>query len=311
MGNARDELREVAAARTARSGLERQLQAMLARRGETRQRVSGAEAALAAEARDVAKLESFSLTKVWASLRGTDLDDLQRERAEVQAAQYALAEARQMLADHDASVADLEGRLAAFGDLDARHSRALAAREHEMRAGDGAAEALDQVAERRGALHAEVVELQQAIEASVHADAALAAAEECLDSASGWATYDTFFGGGMIADLVKHDRMNKAADLIRRADRALAELGAELADVGMAAAGDLGIDDFSRALDIWFDNIFTDWAVRDRVVAAAQRVQQLRAGIAGIHTDLTARLIAARARDADLVAEHERLLAAD
>ncbi|WP_435746363.1 hypothetical protein [Nocardioides sp. SYSU DS0663] len=55
--------------------------------------VTGARARLVAESPDVARLETFSPTRIWAGLRGSREVDLDRERAEEQAAEYAVAQA--------------------------------------------------------------------------------------------------------------------------------------------------------------------------------------------------------------------------
>ncbi|MFV0320672.1 MAG: hypothetical protein ACK5IN_10025 [Microbacterium sp.] len=304
----RETLRNSARERAQRDGLVRQIEAVAGRREAVRQRVAAAEAALASEERDVARLESFSLTKVWATLRGTEHDDLQRERAEADAARYTLAQARALFDAEERHLASLTAQHDRLGDLDARHAAALEARAAEVRAGDAAPPRLDEMLEQRGRVQAELVELQQALGAAGHAQSVLAEAAARLDSADGWATYDTFFGGGLVADLVKRGHMDKAAELIRKADRALAELGAELADVGIAAIGDLQLDGLVHAFDVWFDSFFADLAVRDRIRSAVARVQELRAGIAAVRTDLSARIVGATARDAELAAEYERLL---
>ncbi|MFE5294497.1 hypothetical protein ACFQ8T_20135 [Isoptericola sp. NPDC056618] len=172
--------------------------------------LADARASLADEAADVARLESLSLARVWAGLRGDRAQRLDAERAEQQAAEYVAATAQ---ARRDAA-------------------------EREVRA----------------------------------VDAGLAAAEVELRGADGWSTYDTFFDGGMLASMVKHDTMDRAAGLLREADGALRHLTVELGDLGEQGVGGVGVDGLTRTLDVWFDTIFTDWSVRNRIAEARDRV---------------------------------------
>ncbi|WP_101523545.1 hypothetical protein [Nocardioides houyundeii] len=124
---------------------------------------------------------------------------------------------------------------------------------------------LTEMASRQGALDAELVQLDEALTAADTAQRALGEAARELGSAGDWTTYDTFLGGGVFADLAKHHRLDRAGALMRHADAALRHLAAELADVQVAAVGEVGVPELTRTLDIWFDNIFSDWAVRDRI----------------------------------------------
>ena len=82
-------LADLARDRTAREGLEAQLVVARQRLEDTEQRAAAAVDALAGELADVDRLESMSMTRILAGLRGRRDTDLDRERSEAQAAQYA------------------------------------------------------------------------------------------------------------------------------------------------------------------------------------------------------------------------------
>lgn len=294
-----------------RDGLVSQLEVARARRDAAQERIRVARAALADEAADVEALESLSLTRVLAGLAGRRTTDLDRERAELAAAQYVVAEAEARAAADEREVLSLHARLSRFGDLESRRATLLADREAEVTA-DPAAGAttarLVALSERIGDLEARAQQVAEADAAGRAAWEALQQAARLLGSAGSWATYDTFLGGGLVGDLVKHDRLDRAAQLMREADAALGRLAAELADVGIGAVGELGITELSRAMDVWFDNIFSDWAVRDRIARAAQRVDELARAVAHVGQDLVHRRQATAAELAAARAERERLL---
>lgn len=273
--------------------------------------VGEARSRLADETTDVERLESFSPTRIWAGLRGSRESDLDRERAEQQQAEYTVAvvELRRDRA-RDACAA-LRSAYDGLGDVAARRAAALEAKAAWLaETGAPEAEELAQLASDLGAVRSTATELREALGAADDAADALAQADNLLSSARGWSTADTFFDGGLLTDMVKYDRMDQAQALMRRADDALSDLGVELADVGMEPVGGIEITQLVRAFDVWFDNIFSDWAVRERIGEAAARVAEARGAVGEVRRRLVDRLLQAESKEAVLVARREELLGA-
>lgn len=266
----------------------------------------------ALEQRDVEKLESLSLTRVIAGLRGAGRreDRLVRERAEADAARYRVAEAGQRLAAIEEELAQAEARSSELAGAPAGFAAALDDKEAWIRAAGGpAAEQIVGLAQERGRTDAELRELAEATQAAARAAQALEAVGEKLGSADSWSAYDTFFGGGMISSSIKHDRLDDAARLAAHADRCLAVLRTELADVGIVRpVGPIGVDGGTRFLDVWFDNIFTDLAVRDHIKRAQANLADARQRVADIRRHLEGRTKAARQHRADLDRTRQNLL---
>jgi hypothetical protein len=279
----------------------------LARRGRAASALDRASAdvtamrqRLADESADVARLESFSATRVWAALRGDRAERLDAERAEQQSAEYAVATAEARRRAAAAELAAAEQAIAALGDVAGRRQEAFAVREAWLSTHGGPVAAeLAEVAATVGRRRAEVVEIAEADAAAHQAGSALAAAADELRSASGWSTYDTFLGGDWIASMAKHQRLDQASDMVRAADAALAHLAVELGDVGERGVGPIGVEGLARTFDIWFDNVFSDWAVashikdaQDRVAEALSAVDHVRRRLAerreAVALDLTA-----------------------
>lgn len=270
-----------------------------------------AEAAstLVDEQEDVRALESFSPTRIWASLRGSRDTDLAQEQAEAQAAEYAVALARTRLLQARREVESVEASMAALGDVHARRAAALSAKEAWLREHDTAAgAALTELSEELARTRSEGVEVREALAAATAAVQALGAAQQLLGQARGWATYDTFFDGGFFGDMAKYDRMDQAAALMRTADLALRRLSAELADVGMGGVGGIEVTGMTRTFDVWFDNIFSDWSVRNRIGEAAQRVDAAARAVHDVAGRLTRRGRDLADAEASLVRRREELL---
>jgi hypothetical protein len=264
-----------------------------------------------AEQKDVERLESLSLTRVVASLHGNRKDALQRERAEADAARYRVAEAvarRDALRrEHDAANARLS-RLAAAPST---YAAVLDEKEEHLReSGDPRRVRLLELADERGRLTGEMHELTEAGQAARTASQALSRVREKLGSASGWSTYDTFFGGGVIGSAMKHSRLDEAARAAAHADRCLAVLRTELADVGAVArtAPNVAVEGLTRFVDVWFDNVFTDLAVRDRIERAEQNVARSAQLVREVQGRLDQRTAQARTRLSAIETERRDLL---
>ena len=270
-----------------------------------------AEQKVAAESADVRRLEGFSPAKVWSVLRG-DIDDrLAVERAEQQAAEHAAAGARERL-DHARADADrLTAERDALGDVDTAFALALDAEERVLRlAGGDVAGELVRIDTAHGERVAQRLELSEATAAATYAQQALDAAQASLDSAGGWSTYDTFFNGGFLADMMKHDHIEQSRRAFAEVNRALETLAAELADIDAAPVHGVQISESLAVFDVLFDNIFSDWTVRERIADAQHDAADLRMRLGVLVDDLSARTAAAEQALADLDAERERLLLA-
>jgi len=265
----------------------------------------------AGEQEDVARLERLSLTRVLASLRGTRDDTLERERAEADAARYRVAEAEGRLKalrrERDAA----EARLSQLAAAPSTYVAVLDDKErHVNESSDPRRVQLLELADERGRLIGEMHELTEAMQAARTASHALSRVRDKLGSASGWSTYDTFFGGGALGSAIKHSRLDEAAQAAAHADRCLVVLRAELADVhGVAlTAPSLAVDGLTRFVDVWFDNIFTDLAVRDRIKQAEQNVARSIQLVRDAQGRLDQRAAQTRARLATIETERLELL---
>lgn len=272
-------------------------------------RVTELRRKLETETADVEKLESLSATRIWSRLKGSHTDDLERETAEREAARYAVAEAEARLDVMQRELDSLVSRRDELGDVGARYDQALAAKQAwvEGSGGPDAGELAD-IAQRRGALLATDKEMREAYAAGTAARGYLMRALDVLGSAGSWSTWDAFGGGGLMTDMIKYQKVDEATALVRQADQALAAFSRELADVDLPQVSGVQVDQMMRAFDVWFDNIFSDMAVRSRIEDARRRV-----GAAVQQVDQALAALAQKGRDverelAELRAQREELL---
>jgi hypothetical protein len=273
--------------------------------------VTAARAGYAGELHDVERLEHMSLTRVLASLHGSRDDTLARERAEADAARFRVAEAESRLAAIQGELATADNRRRQLAAAPDAYADALTAKERYLTAtSDPRSATLLQLADERGRLTAEVSAMHDAQQLAAAADAALARARDRLGSASSWSTYDTYFGGGMIASVVKHQRMDEAAQAAAEADRCLAALRTELVDAARLdpTAPQLVVSAGLKLTDIMFNNIFTDLAVGHQIRQAQATVDNSVQLVGDIRTQLTRSIAAAKERLSAIEAQRQGLI---
>ena len=225
------------------------------------------------EQKDVDRLERLSWSSVWASVKGSKDEDLDREKAEAWAARVKLQEAQRQLEEIQREIADRRSR--ADDDCEAVYQKLLREKEAEYRQTNPAfAAKMADIERRELELATQRKELNEALYAGKRVLTQIHAALDKLSSAEGWSTWD-LMGGGMLADIMKYSNMDEAQHLMESVQSDLRRYQAELADVAQTANFNLRADGFTWAMDIWFDNIFGDWAVRDRIVQSGRQLEDV------------------------------------
>lgn len=274
----------------------RQLQAQVARQEKLRavveelyrnidrleERERELAAARAREQADVDRLEGRTLAAFFYGLTGSKEDRLEQERQEARAAAVK----------HDAVVLQLRQ---AREELQARQEEWDALRGCEQRYQDTLREKAQAVKREDPVRGAEILRLEEEIgrldRHSTELAEAVAAGEQALDQvdrvldhlndAEGFSTWD-LLGGGLLADLAKHDQLDQAQGEIEQLQLCLDRFRTELADVTIRADMQVQIDGFLRFADYFFDGLFADWAVMDRIQQAKSRVSDTRAQIRNV-----------------------------
>ena len=254
---------------------------------DCRREVETRTARLGKEERDVEKLEKLTISSMLASLRGSKDEDIDRERAEACAARLRLREAERQLAQVREEILDRQRRIAESKNCEAEYEALLREKEAELRKTDPAlAEKLADLERRELEWTARRKELREAEEAGRQVLFQLNGALGHLEDAEGWGTWDVF-GGGLVSDLMKYSRLDDAQQQLTGVASALRRYRAELSDVARTVEANIKPDDFTQTMDIWFDNIFSDWAVLDRIRQSREQMQELKNRVRDIQNSLT------------------------
>jgi chromosome segregation ATPase len=273
--------------------------------------LSAAQNEYTGQEKDVERLEHLSLTRVLAALHGARQDALAREQAQADAAKYRVAQAVQRLEAAKAEVSALEERQVQLAGAPQAYADALAAKEQYLtKSADPRGPRLLALAAERGRLTAELTELQRAGRDAGAAIQALTEVQDRLGTAANWSTFDTYFDHGMVANAIKHNRIDEAAHAAQEADQRLSALRTDLSDLGGydPTAPRLEISSGFRFADIFFNNIFTDLAVGSQIRDAQNNIDRSLQQVRTLQDRLTDQTDAASQRLDAIDAERQQLL---
>ncbi len=234
-------------------------------------------AACAKEQEDVDKLEGRSLAAYFYNVIGKKNEKLDKEREEAYAARVKLDAAERELSAVKSEMVSVRSRLGELYGCENVYTCALESRRDEIKASSSPeAEELLRLEEQIAHQESQQNEIGEAILAG---NAAFAIAEKILselDSADGWNTWDMFGGGGLITHIAKHEHLDDAQELVETLQDKLRSFKTELADVSINADMQVNIDGFLRFADYFFDGLFTDWAVADRISGSIDEVRKTK-----------------------------------
>lgn len=238
------------------------------------------------EQEDVDRLEGRSLAAFFYNVIGKMDDKLNEERQEAYAARVKYDAAARELSAVEEDLRRCENEYIGLQNCEAEYDATLREKAKVLKTAGGVhAEELLKLEERAAFLKSQHKELREAVSAG---NAALNTAKQVLSSlgsAESWGTWD-LFGGGLIADLAKHSHLDEAQGAIEQLQSQLRRFKTELADVTIHADMQVNVDGFLRFADYFFDGLFADWTVLDKIGQSQEQVQSTKHQIESVLTRL-------------------------
>ncbi|HJB45515.1 MAG TPA: hypothetical protein H9713_02245 [Candidatus Mediterraneibacter surreyensis] len=225
---------------------------------------------------DVDRLNGRSLTAFFYRATGKMGEKLTKEEAEAYAAAVKYDAAKNELQAVNNDIEYCQRRLSDLQDCEQQYEKVLKEKTEQIKqSGVPEAGRIMQIENEIAFLENQQKEIQEAINAGNQAFYIAQKILEDLDSAKNWSTFD-LMGGGLIADMAKYDKLNKVQDQIQDLQNALRGFRTELADVTERISGNLYVEigDFLHFADYFFDGLFTDWMVYDKINDSRNRTMQ-------------------------------------
>ncbi len=229
------------------------------------------------EQEDVEKLEGKSLANYFYQVIGKLDDKLTEERKEAAAARVKLDAAERELAVVDCEIQDIHSQISDLYGCENTYTSALQKKRAEVKeSGTPAGAEILELEEKIAFLESQKREIREAQSAGQNA---LHAAEEVLSelkTAQDWNTWDIISGDGIITHMAKHGHLDDAQTNVMALQGMLRKFKTELADINIQANMQVNVDGFLRFADYFFDGLFADWAVGDRIRESQSSVMSVR-----------------------------------
>jgi hypothetical protein len=260
------------------------------------------------ERRDVENIERESFSAFLFRLVGKYEDKLEKEQREEIEAKLAYDRAAARLQALNAEHDGLAARISALRADERAYHDELEARRARISQSPGGARYAELENERSGII-SQTVEIEEAQAAGLRARDTAQLALKSLESARGWATYDAITRGGIISHIAKYSHIDEAEQIFNTLSSQLRDVKAELTDVhGLSTPGLTEITSTQRAVDFWFDNIFTDMSVRGKIVENIEQIKGLLNKLDKTEAALTAKLRETEAQLAENGRRQEEVL---
>ncbi len=230
------------------------------------------------ESLDVEQMKAESLSVYILKLIGKHEGKLNKETEEMLAAKMAYDKAAENMKELKRQRSETEDRLAELNRVKQAYEEELNRREEMIRSqvSGEVSEKYRELEREHELLCRQLAETEEALRAANRVTGTARQALEQLEKADNWATYDVWMKGGIFSHMAKYEHIDQAEESFNRLNSQLDHLRRELSDVNLPGSVALtGIDSSTRTFDFWFDNIFTDLNVRNRIRDNSQQIRML------------------------------------
>ena len=245
------------------------------------------------ECRDVKQIQKNSLSSFMFKLIGKYDGKLDKEQREEIAAKLAYDRALTHLEHLEIEKNDLSYHILALQADKQRYQSELENRRQNLNNQQTEPSGVQYVEleTMRKTLLTQITELKQALSTLAHAKATVKNTLKSLKSAQNWTTYDIFVRGGIITHMAKYSHIDEAEKNYHLLSSQLRHLNSELNDIADLTLFEFNeISSTQRSVDIWFDNIFTDLSVHNKVKGNTEQMTRLLNNLNTIESTLNSKL---------------------
>jgi len=274
-----EKLKDLHRQRAQKKRLEAQIQELAQQENDVAKKVAELAEVKKKEQADVDKLEGKTIKALFFTLSGSIDERLSKERQEAYTATMKYDAALRDLQGIQADIRYCKEELEKLVDCEAEYKDLYEQKKNALKM-EATHKASDIMLMEKdiSSLGNEIVELEEALDAGYKAfDLADKIFTE-LEEAHKLAEWDTFMDS-MLIDMQKHEHLNSAQDMIANLRNELRRFKTELADVQIEADIQIEMDDFSKFADWFFDNIFTDWDIKEKIENSLVQAKDTRGQI--------------------------------
>ena len=274
-----ERLKELHRQKLQKKRLEAMKAELLKQEDEVAKKAAELESIKKKEQLDVDKLEGKTIKALFFTLAGTKEEKLSQERQEAYVAAMK----------YDAAMRDLEGIMHDLRVCDEELEKITGIEEEYEHLLEQKKSSIKQEASRRTNevitlekelenLAHEIIELEEALDVGYRAFDVVEKIVDELREAYDLAEWDTFMDS-MLIDMQKHEHLHTAQDMIQDLRNELRRFKTELADVNIEGDIQIEMDEFSEFADWFFDNIFTDWDIKEKIANSLSQADDTRSQV--------------------------------
>ena len=277
--NYNEQLQKLQEKAAQKKSVEAKLRELKAQKDELNNRVYVFKKTMKREQADVDRLERTSLSSVFYAMLGKKEEMLDKEKVEAYAAKVKYDSAVEGLKVLEDDLQQREAQLRDLIDCEQQYHALLQEKREAIKATDSLdAERIIQIEQQIAEQKNHKKEIKEAISAGTLALGTAISIVSSLDSAQSWGTYD-LVNGGLIAGMAKHSYLDEAQNKVITLQSQLRKFKTELTDVTIRAEMKVNVDGFLRFADYFYDGLFADWAVLDRIGRSKSSVMAVKTKI--------------------------------
>lgn len=277
--NYNEQLQKLQEKAAQKKSVEAKLRELKAQKDELNNRVYVFKKTMRREQADVDRLERTSLSSVFYAMLGKKEEMLDKEKVEAYAAKVKCDSAVEELKVLEDDLQQREAQLRDLIDCEQQYHALLQEKREAIKATDSLdAERIIQIEQQIAEQKNHKKEIKEAISAGTLALGTAISIVSSLDSAQSWGTYD-LVNGGLIAGMAKHSYLDEAQNKVITLQSQLRKFKTELTDVTIHAEMKVNVDGFLRFADYFYDGLFADWAVLDRIGRSKSSVMAVKTKI--------------------------------
>lgn len=259
--------------------LKNKLESLEDQQKQLRKRVSELHLIMIEEQKDVEKLDGISLATLFYSIIGKKEAMLDAERKEAYAAAVKFETTNKELEDVEKDIIKCKSELLDLFDCEEKYNRLISEKTEEIKvSGNPISTEILQYEEELAGLKSQEKELNEAIFAGNQAKNVIDEIRNLLDDAESFGKWD-LWGGGLVTDIMKHDRLDSAQSKVETLQIKLRKFKTELSDVQLGVDIKVNIDGFLGFADFFFDDIFTNLVVMKQINSSKNTMNEIKHNI--------------------------------
>ncbi|GFZ34160.1 hypothetical protein CSC2_46860 [Clostridium zeae] len=235
------------------------------------------------EEMDIKKFEGITLSNFLALLFHNKEEKLDKERQEYIKAKIEFDQCEQKMKAALDDVNLLRIKFNSVRDADIKYKRLIEEKESDIKkfGSTDTKERLNSMENDRLIISMDIKELKEAIFAGERLLGAIDSASESISSAMNWGKADIFMDS-MVVSMAKHRRIDDAQVKLNNIPYLVDKFKKELSDVSIVSneiSQTITFSSFTKAFDIFFDNIFTDIAVQSKIEDSYYKLKNLNSEV--------------------------------